>query len=160
MADSGAPKRGRHIKEGLRWLAWSAAISLLPFGLTYAFRFYDAQRFPSISDVFGSGQGLLTALAMFAVALKELQGPRLQRTGWADGMALLSVLNLLALAAGYGFLTNDAINGVAQTADQRRLIAVVTLVVLVIGAATACAATTTASKLKEQVTGREAGLGA
>lgn len=115
-----------------RWFVWSVAFSLLPFVGLLLFRGISARAWPGLDPVLGSGQLLLTCVALLAGGLKELSGmPNELRTGLRDFMTAASVVFVVFVAMTYGFLAHEILAMAAPDPSYQAMIAGMSLVFLV-----------------------------
>ena len=104
----------------LRWLGWSVAISLTPFIGLGVLRFLDLRAWPGLEPLLGSGQLLLTSVAILSGGVRELADMRGEkRSGWKNFLLWASFLFAIVLAMAYGSLANEVIgNRPFSAADQ------------------------------------------
>jgi len=91
----------------IRWVVWSLLASMMPFGAVYLMRAFSGN-WPQLESVIGSGQLLISCVALVAGGAKELGGmpPAIRPRGRDLTLGLLWLLGGLT-AIAYGFLANE-----------------------------------------------------
>lgn len=116
-----------------RWCLWSVAFSLVPFFLILTFRWIDLAAWPGFNPAFGSGQLLLTCVALLAGGLKELssmkQEVKHRRKETVSGFAFIFGI---FTAAVYGYIANRYISGNPFTEAQQNLVTNASIVCLLL----------------------------
>jgi hypothetical protein len=133
----------------VRWVGWSVAVSLLPFAGLQLMRFVAGGTWPGLDPLFGSGQLLLTSVAILAGGVRELAGMRGSRWRGARTFLLWSSLALtIVLAMLYGFLADAAITQTPTAPSRLTLVTATSLVFF--GASLAVAGTSIVASTPEE----------
>lgn len=122
----------------LRWLLWSVAVSVVPFLGLGILRFLDLRQFSGMEPLIGTGQLLLTSVAIVAGGVRELAGMRGDaRHARKDFLFFASFVFAILLAMTYGYLANEMISGRLLGAPDQTLISQFSLVMFGLSVITA-----------------------
>lgn len=141
-----------------RWLTWTVIGSLVPFMGLAAMRVFDLHALPGISSLFGSGQLLLTCVALTAGGIKELSGMDANiRTRARDTALHALVIFGLLIAMVYGSLARDIVRGAAPSVEQQHFISYASLAVLAVTVLVAGYAVAVSSPQERLLSPRQSG---
>lgn len=106
-----------------RWLGWSVLLSLTPYIGLVVLRFLDVQHWPGLVPLFGSGQLLLTSVALLAAGVREMSVMSAEtRTRTRDFLLLASFVFTVLLSMTYGYLANEVIAARSQSSEDESLV--------------------------------------
>lgn len=147
--DLEAERKGMPIRLG-RWLMWSVVFSLVPFVAVGLIRRIDSGAFPSMAVLFGSGQLMLTSVALLGNGVRELVSIN-NKYIVHEFLTWAATIFLFVIAASYGYTVKDVL--ISKQSAEENSVAIVSFVFLGISllvAATSIAVTTPNSNPKGQ----------
>jgi len=94
----------------IRWFGWTVLVSLLPFAAVAVVIWLSLQHPPALDPLVGSGQLLVTCVALLAGAIRELSGMNtLSRSKARDALHLSSLIFVVLLSVSYGFIMGEVV---------------------------------------------------
>ena len=133
-----------------RWLMWSVVFSLAPFIAVGLIRGMDSGAIPSMAVLFGSGQLMLTSVALLGNGVRELVSADNKYMAH-EFLTWTATMFLFIMATSYGYTVKDVL--ISKQYAEENTVAVVSFIFLGISllvAATSIAVTTPNSNPKGQ----------
>jgi len=117
-----------------RWLGWSVAVALTPYFGLLLIMYIEVQDWPGWTPILGSGQLLLTSVALVAGGVRELSGMHgVISSGSRDFLLLSSLIFAVMAAMTYGYLARTEIRGSPLPSSQQELVVVLSAACLFVG---------------------------
>lgn len=117
----------------MRWLGWGVILSLVPFGALFVAILVIRRQVPGLDPIIGSGQLLVTCVALLGGGIRELSGMNtLNRARARDALHLASLIFVVLLSMTYGSLVGQLVSGQSLPDEWRASIVTGSLISLTI----------------------------
>ena len=124
-----------------RWLMWSVTFPLAPFVAVALIRKIDGSQLTLIA-LFGSGQLMLTSVALLGNGVRELVSADQKHAG-SEFLTWAAAIFLFVIAASYGYIVKDVIIATQHTHQGDVVIASLTFLGISLTVAAASIAVST-----------------
>ena len=96
-----------------RWALWSVLFSLLPFVGAFVLNWLTTGGNPQMVNVLGTGQLLLTSIAILAACVKDLSNRKavVSKQGLGDSVNAFSTVLMLFMTASYSYINSMHLKG-------------------------------------------------